>query len=93
MDLTYLDGLHHVKAVLYASQGGMEGGTALGEILSGDVPPSGKLTDSWGSSYEMWPGYDQFGRNNGDVQLSLIHICSAYDPAYDMAGSYGPLWF
>lgn len=73
MDLTYLDGLHHVKAVIYASQGGMEGGTALGEILSGDVTPSGKLTDSWGSSYEMWPGYDQFGRNNGDVQTEYYN--------------------
>ena len=33
----------HVKAILMTWYAGMEGGTALGEILFGDVNPSGKL--------------------------------------------------
>ena len=48
---------HHCPTVVEAMYGGQSGGTALGEVLTGDVSPSGILP------YTMYPvGYlDQVG--------------------------------
>ena len=43
MDLSVLDTVK-IGAVLYFSQGGMEGGNAFADIISGKATPSGKLT-------------------------------------------------
>ena len=42
-----MDWLVHIPAVLDAFYPGMEGGTAIAEILLGDMNPSGKLTFTW----------------------------------------------
>ena len=47
VDLSILDELPQIKAVVLVSQPGMEGGNALAHVLSGSVCPSGHLTDSW----------------------------------------------
>ena len=44
-----------VNAILYYGQAGEEGGNALGEILSGKVSPSGRLTDTWAEKYDDYP--------------------------------------
>ena len=44
-----------VQAIIYIGQPGEEGGNALGEIVSGKVTPSGKLTDTWGKTYADYP--------------------------------------
>ncbi len=66
MDLSIL-GEVRVDAVLYYGQGGMEGGNALADILSGEVCPSGRLTDTWAFRYEDYPGADTFSHRNGDL--------------------------
>lgn len=43
------------NALLFYGQAGEEGGNALGRILSGEVTPSGKLTDTWAENYEDYP--------------------------------------
>ncbi|MBR5420420.1 MAG: glycoside hydrolase family 3 C-terminal domain-containing protein [Lachnospiraceae bacterium] len=43
------------KAILWMSYNGMEGGTALAEIISGTVCPSGKLAESMPGCYEDTP--------------------------------------
>ncbi|MDO4325164.1 MAG: glycoside hydrolase family 3 C-terminal domain-containing protein [bacterium] len=68
IDLSFLDELPQIKAVLYVSQGGMEGGTAVGQVLCGEVNPSGKLSDTWANHYEDWPCANSFGANNGDLE-------------------------
>lgn len=54
LDLSPLDGLN-IGAVLYYGQAGEEGGSALGEILSGRAAPCGRLTDTWGNRYADYP--------------------------------------
>jgi beta-glucosidase-like glycosyl hydrolase len=54
-DLSWLDNYKHIDSVLYIWQGGMQGGVAVADVLSGDVPPSGKLTATIANTYEDYP--------------------------------------
>lgn len=65
MDLSFLDTCG-VDALLYIHQPGMEAGTAVARILTGEVTPSGKLTDTWPMHYEDYPNSDTFSHMGGD---------------------------
>lgn len=45
--LDFLDTLEHVDAVLWAGCSGPRGSVSLGRILTGELCPSGRLTDTW----------------------------------------------
>lgn len=49
------------QAVLYAWQGGMEGGNAVADILTGAVNPSGKLSDTIAYDISDYPSTAHFG--------------------------------
>lgn len=66
MDLCFLDRLP-VAALVLMSQAGMEGGNALADVLTGAVPFSGKLTDTWAYHYEDYPSSAEFGHRNGNL--------------------------
>lgn len=66
IDLSILDQVR-IDAVIFYAQGGMEGGNALADILTGKVNPCGKLTDTWAYHYDDYPCADTFGYRNGDV--------------------------
>lgn len=62
MDLSWLEGYgDRIAAVLYAWQGGMEGARAVAALLSGEIAPSGKLTDTIARSYDAYPSAGNFG--------------------------------
>ncbi len=67
MDLSILDRVR-VDAVLYYAQGGMEGGNALADVLTGNATPCGRLTDTWAYNYADYPCADSFSFNNGDAE-------------------------
>ena len=60
IDCEYFAENDKIQAVLFGWQGGMEGGTAIADILCGDVNPSGKLTDTITKSYDYYPCKDEF---------------------------------
>ncbi len=66
IDLSFMDTLP-VSALVLMSQAGMEGGNALADVLTGRVPFSGHLTDSWPLHYEDLPGSAHFSHNDGNV--------------------------
>ncbi len=68
MDLSVLDGIGGINAILYMGQLGTEGGSAVADILSGAVSPSGKLADTWAYRYEDFPFAMEYGSLNGDLQ-------------------------
>ena len=66
MDLSILDEVD-ISAVIYFCQQGEEGGTALADILTGKVCPSGKLTDTWVKSYADIPFGGEYSYLSGDT--------------------------
>ena len=67
VDLSCLDEIPRIGAVLYFGQGGMEGGNAFADVVSGKVTPSGKLSDTWGKRYGDYPAADAFSYLNCDL--------------------------
>lgn len=61
LDLSILDSVPNIGAVLHFVQGGEEGGNAFADIVSGKTTPSGKLTDTWGKDYYDYPCAEEFG--------------------------------
>lgn len=66
MDLGFMDELP-VAALVLISQGGMEGGNAFADVISGDVPFQGHLTDTWARRYEDYPASAAFSHNGGNL--------------------------
>lgn len=60
---------YDVKSVLYAWQGGMVGGSAVARVVTGEVNPSGCLTDTIAVSLSDYPSNDNFG--NKDIHEDL----------------------
>lgn len=67
IDLTVLEAMPEVKAILFMGQAGEEGGNACARILLGFVNPSAKLTATWARSYMDYPGAIEFS----DVRAQL----------------------
>ena len=56
-----------VAAILNISQGGMEMGNSVADLLTGKVTPSGKLTSTWAVNYEDFPSASTFSYMNGNT--------------------------
>ena len=70
IDMSWIeDEAYHgnIKSVLYCWQGGQIGGLAVADVLSGDVTPSGKLTDTIARRIEDYPS----GKNFGDRKQNI----------------------
>lgn len=67
IDLSFAERYPNIEGMIYMHQPGMEAGNALADLISGDVVPSGKLTDSWPCAYMDYPNAAVFSHNNGNV--------------------------
>lgn len=67
-----------IQCVIYAWQGGMEGGHAIADVLVGDVTPSGKLTDSIAYSIEDYPSTRNYGNEFKNVYEEDIYVGYRY---------------
>ncbi|WP_059053741.1 glycoside hydrolase family 3 protein [Paenibacillus senegalimassiliensis] len=68
----------HIQAVLYVWQGGMIGGHAVADLLSGDVVPSGKLTDTIAFHIEDYPSTANFGDEVRNFYQEDIYVGYRY---------------
>lgn len=59
-----------IRAVLLSWQGGKEGALAEADILCGDVSPSGKLTDTFASSFADYPSSKGFHKSEKYVEYT-----------------------
>ena len=73
------------QAVLYTWQGGMEGGHAAADILTGRVNPSGKLADTIAFSEKDYPAAENFGGEEGNRYAEDIYVGYRYFETFDSA--------
>ena len=67
-----------IGAIVYAWQGGMESGRALTDVLTGEINPSGKLTDTIAKSYEDYPSSGNFGGERFNNYVEDIYVGYRY---------------
>ncbi len=67
MDLSSLDDIPGIGAILYFCQLGTQGGLAFADVVSGTVSPSGKLADTWAKQYSDIPFGNEYSYCNGNL--------------------------
>jgi len=67
-DVSFLEDVPGIDALIFFVQQGSEGGRALADILTGKVNPSGKLADTWARKYEDIPFANEYSYLNGDLK-------------------------
>lgn len=67
-----------VKAIVYIWQGGMAGGLAVADLLSGNVTPSGKLPDTIAYRLEDYPSTKNFGGEAFNLYEEDIYVGYRY---------------
>lgn len=67
-----------ILGVIYAWQGGMEGGNATADVLTGKVVPSGKLADTIAYSIEDYPSTSNYGDENKNIYAEDIYVGYRY---------------
>lgn len=92
MDLSILDDIPQIGAVLFFGQGGTEGGNAFADLVSGKVTPSGKLTDTWGMQYGDYPSSESYSYRDGNVDeedyVEGIYVGYRYFDTFDITPRY-----
>ncbi len=73
MDMSWVE-KYQPQAVLIAWQGGMEGGHAVADLLTGRVNPSGKLTDTIARRIEDYPSTANFGGVCENIYQEDIYV-------------------
>lgn len=68
MDLSPLDEIDGIGAVVYICQLGTQGGLALADVLNGAVTPSGKTADTWAKNYDQVPFGSEYSSLNGNLE-------------------------
>ncbi|MCM1194058.1 MAG: glycoside hydrolase family 3 C-terminal domain-containing protein [Butyrivibrio sp.] len=71
-------------AVLYVWQGGQEGGSGVADVLSGDVCPSGRLSDTIARNIEDYPSTEHYGDGVRNFYAEDIYV------GYRYFSTFGP---
>lgn len=77
MDMKWVD-QYKPQAVLYAWQGGQEGGNALTDVLTGKVNPCGRLPDTIAADIADYPSTANFGDPKKAVYQEDIYVGYRY---------------
>ncbi len=83
MEMGWLKDYPQIKAVLWIGFPGVSGTLALGDILCGDISPSGKLPDTWATSNLAAPAANNFCQLQADGSWSKrsFHYSNAPEKA------------
>lgn len=87
MNMSFLQE-YDISAVLYAWQLGQESGNAVADVLSGNVNPSGKLTDTIACRYEDYPSSEYFGNRKFNNYTEDIFVGYRYFDTFRKAVLY-----
>lgn len=77
IDMSWVE-KYRPSAVLYVWQGGQEGGNGVLDVISGDVCPSGRLTDTIAYSIEDYPSTKNYGDARRNLYVEDIYVGYRY---------------
>ncbi|MBR4173703.1 MAG: glycoside hydrolase family 3 protein [Lachnospiraceae bacterium] len=77
MDMSWVE-KYDPRAVMYVWQGGMEGGNAVADLLTGKVNPSGRLADTIALELSDYPAHDHFGDEKRNHYVEDIYTGYRY---------------
>ncbi len=69
---------YNPSAVAYIWQGGQEGGNGVLDVLSGDVNPAGRLSDTIAYDIDDYPSTANFGKKKRNIQQEDIYVGYRY---------------
>jgi len=81
IDMSWLNDesyVHPIASVIYAWHGGMEGGNAIADVLTGEATPSGKLTDTVAYSIHDYPSTSNYGNELKNLYQEDIYVGYRY---------------
>ncbi|WP_195986267.1 discoidin domain-containing protein, partial [Clostridium sp. D33t1_170424_F3] len=84
-DMEFVENLG-VEALLFMGYGGQEGGNYVGDILSGRVTPSGKLTETVAKSFDAYPADGFSGSTTQKYTEDIFtgyRYFETFDPDYE----------
>ncbi|MDY4693686.1 MAG: glycoside hydrolase family 3 C-terminal domain-containing protein [Blautia sp.] len=92
VDLGFTEEFTNIRSILQFMQAGQEGGNAFADVISGDVTPSGKMTDTWALSYEDYPNASFFSYMSGNVNTEEykegLYVGYRYFDTFDVPVRY-----
>lgn len=91
-NLSFLDEIENINAVVFHSQQGSEGGNAFADVICGKVSPSGRLAVSWAEKYSDIPYADEFYSPEGSADHAVykegIYVGYRYFDSFGVAPRY-----
>ena len=78
IDMNFMQDSDHIKAVVYAWQGGMEGGNGTADVLTGKEVFQGKLTDTIAKKITDYPADINHGGKEKNVYQEDIYVGYRY---------------
>ena len=91
-DMSFLDEITGINAVVFFAQQGAMGGKAFADLICGNATPSGKLADTWAKKYEDIPYANEYSYLNGDVYEEYykegIYVGYRYFDSYQVEPKY-----
>ena len=89
IDLSPIDGMKGVNAIVYMGQLGMEGGNALASALTGKSNPSGKLAVTWPKRYADVPYGEEFADDPVHAEYKEgIYVGYRYYDSFEVTPRY-----
>ena len=89
IDLSPLDEMSGIDAIVYMAQLGMDGGRALASVLTGACCPSGKLTVTWPQTYGNVPYGNEFAHDPASARYKEgIYVGYRYYDSFDVSPRY-----
>ena len=70
--------VHPIQSIIYVWHGGIEGGRAAADVLTGKVTPSGKLTDTIAYSLQNYPSTANYGGELKNYYQEDIYVGYRY---------------
>ncbi|MCL2007450.1 MAG: glycoside hydrolase family 3 C-terminal domain-containing protein [Treponema sp.] len=92
MDISALDSIKNISAIVLFGQQGMEGGNALADLITGKFAPSGCLSSTWAKQYEDLPNAMEYSHLKGHTDYEEykegLYVGYRYFDSFDKEPRY-----